>query len=152
MSFGLFGMLGVNRSCVLVVLSALSAVAAGACAGDVGIPPSVIDPGNRPPVLGTPSAITDVNVPVTLDVLDAASDPEHDGLTVVFAVAGPHAVAINDHQTITVTPAPGFVGELTLSYSVSDGHQIVDGRASVTVRSENRPPIAIDFPLDVPRN
>jgi hypothetical protein len=68
---------------------------------------------NRPPVLGNLSATTVQDVPVTLNLLDGASDPDHDPMTVVEAHVGDTGSVStsfvelhSDHRTVTVTPGP----------------------------------------------
>lgn len=124
------------------VLSALVGIAAGACADNIDLPPVQQPSANRPPVLGHPSAITDVNTPVTFDLLAGASDPDGDRLQVELVSADLvdfkfHMLELQgDRRTVTVRPAFGFTGTIDIKYSVFDGsfeHSLTDGTALVTV-------------------
>ena len=77
---------------------------------------------NQPPVANFDSATTSVGVGVTIPVLANDSDPNGDPLTVtsVTSVVGGSA-AINAGNTITYTPAAGFSGTGSFTYSISDG-------------------------------
>ncbi len=60
------------------------------------------------------------------------SDPENDSLVVTSTTDPPHgSVSISsDGTTMTYTPDPGFVGEDTFDYTISDGY---GGTATATV-------------------
>ena len=125
-----------------MVLVALG-FAAGAC-GERS-PNEVTSPDNRPPVLAAKTATTDANVPVTVDLLDGVTDPEGDHLVVTNAFAPGHVVQVQNGRSVTLTPAHGFVGAVTVSYVVSDGHNTIDGTLRVTVRSLDGRPTAVSF-------
>ncbi|WP_298686082.1 Ig-like domain-containing protein, partial [uncultured Sphingomonas sp.] len=68
--------------------------------------------------------------PVTIAGLAAAHDADGDPLTITQASAAAGTVAINPDGTLTYTPARGFVGVTSLSYTVDDGH---GGTATATL-------------------
>lgn len=77
---------------------------------------------NSPPVAQGDSAVTVMNMPVTINVLANDSDPDEDPLTVISA--GPATVGtvvINADNTVTYTPLAGYEGYDGFSYSISDG-------------------------------
>ena len=78
---------------------------------------------NRAPLAAADSAATDAGTPVTIAVLANDNDPDGHALTVatVTAATGGSAVA-NPDGTVTYTPATGFVGTDSFTYSVSDAH------------------------------
>ncbi|HEX2687875.1 MAG TPA: Ig-like domain-containing protein [Kofleriaceae bacterium] len=140
----------VIHACVVLGVSVLAVVAAGACSDNFEDSQPLPDPQgtNHSPVLGHPSATTDQDVPVTFDLLAGASDPDGDPLIVSDARANFtgtyfHDVQIHgDYRTVTVTPAFGFTGTITVQYSVDDrsfAHALVHGTALVTVRPEHAP-------------
>jgi hypothetical protein len=72
---------------------------------------------------------------VNLAVLTLASDPNGDALGVASVTEGSHGrVVINANGTVTYTPAAGFTGIDTFTYTVTDpyGHPAV-GTGTVTV-------------------
>jgi hypothetical protein len=94
---------------------------------------------NEPPVANPDSAITNFDVPVTLQVLVNDSDPNGDPMSVVAVsqpVNGEGAVTFTG-SSVTFTPTPGFFGSAAFTYSVADtrGGQ-TDGAVTVTVRAQ----------------
>jgi Big-like domain-containing protein len=92
----------------------------GAATGSVTV--TVLPPPNLPPVANPDSATTSAGVPVTIAVLTNDSDPNGDALTVTAvnsAIGG--SAAINAGGTITFSPAAGFTGAGSFTYSISDG-------------------------------
>ena len=82
----------------------------------------VLPPPNLPPVANPDSATTSTGVPVTIAVLANDSDPNGDPLTVTAvssAVGG--SAAINAGTTVTFSPAAGFSGAASFTYSIADG-------------------------------
>ena len=88
---------------------------------------------NDAPVAADDFYSTGQGVPVALDVLTNDQDIEHDVLTIVsidgtpIAVSGSVAVTgglvtLNANQTLTFTPTPGFTGDATFAYGISDGN------------------------------
>jgi VCBS repeat-containing protein/CshA-type fibril repeat protein len=84
----------------------------------------------------TPTAVNDVietpeGAPVTIAVLANDTAPDHDPLTVTSVTPPAHgSVVINADGSITYTPATGFSGSDTFSYTISDGN---GGTSSATV-------------------
>ncbi|MBD9387908.1 tandem-95 repeat protein [Agrobacterium sp. AGB01] len=77
--------------------------------------------------------------------LPPAIDPE--GSDVTYALDGftPGAtVIVNEDGTYSYTPAPGFSGTDTFTYSVSDGSISSVYTVTVTVGAANQPPVAVD--------
>jgi len=117
-----------------MLLVSSAALAVGACSGH----------NNQPPSLGSPEVATDEDAPVGIQILDSASDPEGDPLTVTGASAPGHGVEVVGGSSIMVTPMPNFHGTIDVAYQVSDGSNVVTGHAIVTVRAVNDPPTAAD--------
>jgi len=79
------------------------------------------------------SATTDMNVPVTIAILANDTDPDGDLLTITGTpTSADGTVLVNADGTITFTPNPGFLGDATISYQISDGFGGTD-QAVVTV-------------------
>lgn len=91
---------------------------------------------NVPPVANPDAAITNFGTPVTFAVLANDSDANGDPLAVT-AVAQPVGGAVtHDGVFVTFTPAAGFSGTASFTYTVSDGQGgTADGLATVTVRA-----------------
>lgn len=86
---------------------------------------------NRNPVAADDSTTTDIDTPVTIDVLANDSDEDGDALSVtgVFAPLNGTAV-VNADGTVTYTPNTGFTGEDNFVYTIEDGF---GGSAEATV-------------------
>ncbi|WP_295878406.1 Ig-like domain-containing protein [uncultured Thiohalocapsa sp.] len=86
---------------------------------------------NRNPVAADDSATTDIDTPVTIDVLANDSDEDGDALTVVSLGAALNGTAqVNADGTVTYMPNTGFTGEDNFTYTVEDGF---GGSAEATV-------------------
>ena len=112
------------------------------------------------PVNDPPTAVADTfSVPTssgarTLDVLanDTSTPDTKEELTVAAvtqpASGGKVSVAPNG-AGVEFTPTPGFVGEVTFTYTLSDGNGGTD-TTTVTVTVENAPPKAVADTFSVP--
>ncbi len=76
---------------------------------------------NSAPNALSDSASTAFETPVTLNVLANDSDPDGDTLQVTAVNATNGSAVINANGNITYTPATGFSGLSSFSYSISDG-------------------------------
>jgi hypothetical protein len=86
---------------------------------------------NRNPVAADDSATTDLDTPVTIDVLANDSDEDGDELTVASVGAALNGTAVdNADGTVTYTPNTGFTGEDNFVYTIEDGF---GGSAEATV-------------------
>jgi hypothetical protein len=92
-------------------------------------------PSNTPPAAGDIAVNTDVGVAVTVNVLDSASDTDGDPLTITGIGSAAHgSVTLNEDGTVTYTPASGFSGDDTFTYTVSDDKDATaTGNVTVTV-------------------
>jgi hypothetical protein len=82
----------------------------------------VLPPPNQPPVANPDSAATSAGAAVAVAVLANDTDPNGDPLTVTSvssAVGG--SAAITAGNTVTFSPAAGFTGAGSFTYSISDG-------------------------------
>ena len=96
--------------------------------------PLVVPPPNSPPVAVRDQAVTTADTPVTIGILANDVDPDGDSLRVVGLTVPMHGhVTLNADQTVTYTPAPGFVGIDDFTYIVDDGR---DGRDTGIVMVE----------------
>ena len=94
---------------------------------------TVEDAVNQPPVANDDTASTAVDTPVNIIVLANDSDPDGDPLVFVGTpTSADGTVVVNPDGTITFTPNPGFVGEATIDYLITDGNGGTDP-AVVTV-------------------
>jgi hypothetical protein len=97
-----------------------------------------VRPGNRPPSAADDTFTTSVDRPATVSVLGNDSDPDGDALTVTGTSApGNGTVVVNANSSITYTPAAGYVGTDSFTYTISDGRGGVGGASvSVTVSEQ----------------
>lgn len=77
---------------------------------------------------------------VFIDVLGNDVDPDGDSLTVISVTQPTSGSVVNNGDFVSYTPAPGFQGEDSFSYVVSDGSDTAT--ATVTVIVSNDPPVA----------
>ncbi|TAK79463.1 MAG: tandem-95 repeat protein [Dehalococcoidia bacterium] len=90
-----------------------------------------VAPVNDAPVALDDTATTDAGTPVTVPVLTNDTDIDGDMLTVTaVGSAGNGSAVLSADGTVTYTPAPGFSGTDTFSYTVVDGN---GGEASAVV-------------------
>ena len=99
--------------------------------------------GGRAPVAVADSATTEAETPVTVAVLANDTDADGDALAVVpGSVTTPLAgtTVLNPNGTVTFTPAAGFDGVASFSYTVTDGRYTATAGVSVTVTAPPAPP------------
>jgi len=99
---------------------------------------------NDPPVAVDDTDSTDVDTPISIDVVANDVDPDGDALTATDVTVPPASggtAVIELDGTITYTPAPGFSGLDTFTYEVCDPSGACD-TAVVTV-DVNAPPDAV---------
>jgi hypothetical protein len=124
-------------------------------AGNTSLPATVtitvgiVNGGNTPPLVVDDTATTEVDTAVTVNVLANDSDPDGSidaASLVVSAAPASGSAAANADGTITYTPAPDFVGQDMLRYTVADdvGDRSVEAQVSITVTGVGNPPIASD--------
>jgi Bacterial Ig domain len=107
----------------------------------------VLPPPNQPPSANPDAASTSAGVPVTITVLANDTDPNGDPLTVTSvsgAVGG--SAAITAGNTVTFTPAAGFSGAASFTYTISDGR---GGTASTGVTVTVTLAAAVDTTVSV---
>jgi hypothetical protein len=84
-----------------------------------------------------------INTPINIDVLANDMDIDGDALTVNSTTGGQGTTVIEADDTITYTPAVGFIGTDTFDYIVDDGNGGTSTAvASVDVGATSRQPIA----------
>jgi hypothetical protein len=90
---------------------------------------------NHPPVAVGDTATTLQGVPVAINVLANDSDPDGDPLSVTSATVPAHGTAtVNPDNSITYTPAVGYVGTDSFNYWISDGRGgVATAKVTVTV-------------------
>ncbi|EKE75966.1 Ig-like domain-containing protein [Gallaecimonas xiamenensis] len=99
---------------------------------------------NRAPVAQADSAATNAGQSVTIPVLANDSDPDGDTLTIT-GTSGVNGSASIVGSSIVFTPASGFSGTETFTYSISDGKGgNASATVSVNVAAVNRAPVAVN--------
>ncbi|GIE90412.1 Ig-like domain-containing protein [Actinoplanes regularis] len=152
------GALLANTRATVTIPATVQAVAGPATLRASGTNPDPV-PGNNSdsvtvPVNTAPRAVADTAGPGVIPVL--ANDDDPDGTVAALTVAIPtpplHGAAIVlADGTIEYTPAPGWAGDDTFTYEITDPDGGSD-RAVVTVRTPNAPPIAADDTAAVATN
>lgn len=95
----------------------------------------------RPPVAAADTATTNEDTPVRIDVLANDSDPEDDPLTLVAGEASEGGPVRIENGALIFTPDADFNGDVTLTYTVSDGTgNETDGAATLTINPVNDAP------------
>ncbi|KAG1647842.1 Iron-regulated protein FrpA [Nymphon striatum] len=99
---------------------------------------------------------TDFNTPVTVDLLANDSDVDGDDLLVteVTVPADQGTVVDNGDGTATFTPADGFTGDATLSYTIRDEEGLTDSAEHVIVVNNDgdEAPTAVDDTAETPED
>ncbi len=118
---------------------------------------TVINPGgNAPPIAVNDNETTDVNTPISIDVLANDVDANGDNLSINTINSAPsNGTATIDNGLITYTPNTDFVGTDNFEYVVCDPDGLCDtALVTVTVIGEggNQPPTAIDDNATVAAN
>ena len=108
-----------------------------------------VNPVNDAPVAVDDSDETDLNTAIELDLLANDSDVDGDALTVVSATVpvDQGTVSAPVDGVVTFTPADGFAGVATVSYTIEDEEGLQDSAEhTVTVSGTpaNNAPIAVD--------
>ncbi|MEM6693094.1 MAG: tandem-95 repeat protein [Pseudomonadota bacterium] len=103
-----------------------------------------VNPVNDDPVANNDVATTAEDITVSIDVLGNDTDADGDDLLVSDVTQGANGTVGTDGSEVTYTPDPGFTGEDSFTYDVSDGEGGVD-TATVTVTVTDVP----DFPQPV---
>jgi len=96
---------------------------------------------NRVPAAGTDAVATNQNTALTFDPRANDSDPDGDALSISAVGAAGHGSVVNNGTSITYTPAAGYVGADSFTYTVSDGKG-GSATATVSVTVNNRVPTA----------
>ncbi|HWT14552.1 MAG TPA: Ig-like domain-containing protein [Patescibacteria group bacterium] len=103
---------------------------------------SVVD---RAPIANADSASTRIETPVTIDVLGNDSDPDGDAISVTAVGTPAHGMAAISGGAVVYTPAAGFVGSDSFSYTLTDANgSTATGTVTVSVEAGNRAPVAVD--------
>lgn len=101
-----------------------------------------VDPVNDDPVAVGDTAATDWQTAVNIDVLHNDGDTEGDSLSVASVTDGANGtVAIELDGTVSYTPANGFSGDDSFTYTVSDGN---GGFDTASVQVSVAPPVVAE--------
>lgn len=91
---------------------------------------------NAAPIANDDSFTVDANVATTLDVTSNDADDDGDTLTIEEVTTPTNGTATISGSSISYTPAAGFVGEDSFSYTISDGEDEATATVSITVFNE----------------
>ncbi len=118
---------------------------------------SVLPPPNSAPVAVDGLLIVERNSSASIDLARLAHDADSDPLTYTLTIAPAHGQAAFDGTQLTYTPAQGYLGDDTLTFSVDDGWAVSSGQLAISVQGANHTPIAenralstlVDTPLSL---
>jgi hypothetical protein len=115
----------------------------GWCETDVTV---LVRPVNDDPVAVDDTSTTPRDTAVNIWVLDNDSDVDPDSLSVSAVANGANGTVVNHGIKVTYTPAPGWAGSDSFTYTVTDGNDRFDtARVTLTVTAPiNQPPLAKD--------
>ncbi|TCK08772.1 Ig-like domain-containing protein [Marinobacterium mangrovicola] len=103
---------------------------------------------NTAPVAVNDNSSASYETPVTINVLANDTDADGDTLTITSVSGVNGSAVINANGSITFTPASGFSGTESFSYTISDGQSSDSATVSVSVAaapvSANEAPVATD--------
>jgi len=113
---------------------------------DTGTVYVIVTPVNDAPVANDDFAITDEDVPVTIDVLDNDFDVDGDTIQIDFVTNGNHGTTQVVNGEVVYTPNPNFFGTDTFTtYVITDGQGgSAQAMVEVTVNPVNDDPVAVD--------
>ncbi|MHA3775299.1 Ig-like domain-containing protein [Verrucomicrobiota bacterium sgz303538] len=96
---------------------------------------------NSPPQVAPDTAVTTVDKPVVVPVLENDNDPDGDSLTIIGATVDPAqgTVTINSDGTITFQPASTFTGPAVITYTVTDGKGGIQSGTATVIRANSEP-------------
>ena len=105
-----------------------------------GKPPAT----NNPPVANADTATTKQDVPVNITVLANDTDADKDTLSIIVFVQPEHGKVTQNGQILVYTPASGYSGSDSFTYTISDGHGgTATAKVSVTVEKVLLNPIKV---------
>jgi len=91
---------------------------------------------NRPPTATADALTTQSGVAASLNVLANDSDPDGNTLTLLNVGNASHGtISWSTNGMVTYTPAAGFSGSDSFTYTISDGHAQASGVVNVMVQS-----------------
>jgi len=101
---------------------------------------------NQPPNAVTDALTAQLNTAITFDPRVNDTDPNGDTLTIASATTPVHGTtAVVAGTAVRYTPATGYLGADSFSYTLSDGQGGSDtATVSVTVAGTNSPPVAVN--------
>jgi hypothetical protein len=104
-----------------------------------------VEAANGAPVARDDAALAVAGAPVTVAVLANDSDPDGDPLRLTgLGLPARGTLAANPDQSVTYTPAAGYVGPDEFTYTAGDGRGgSAQARVAVEVRRPNAPPVAV---------
>lgn len=106
---------------------------------------------NRAPVAQADAFTANRGETAMLDVLANDSDPDQDGLTITSVTLPAHGSASISGSKVSYTPAPGFIGQDTFSYTIADTEGASSSaQVTITVQAVNQLPVAMNDSYVVP--
>ncbi|HEY7642596.1 MAG TPA: PKD domain-containing protein [Steroidobacteraceae bacterium] len=99
---------------------------------------------NNGPVANDDSASTNAGAAVDVAVLTNDTDPDGDALSIASVTQPAHGTTSINGAAVRYTPAAGFFGADSFTYSVSDGVESATANVALTVNGGGGPPVDSD--------
>ncbi|MCW2527579.1 MAG: tandem-95 repeat protein [Pseudonocardiales bacterium] len=112
--------------------------AASSAPATVSITVTPKTPTNHPPVADSKSVSTLQNTPVAVTL--SGSDPDNDPITFAVATAPAHGTLSGTGANLTYTPAAGYSGPDSFTYTTNDG-KVSSTPATVSITVTQTPPV-----------
>ena len=106
---------------------------------------SVIKPNQAPKAVDDSVTVIQDSRNNSIDVLVNDTDPEGHTLTITGITNPAHGTAVIDKDKISYTPASGFSGSDSFSYTINDGNN-GENTAAITITVETTKPVASAIP------
>ncbi|WP_202220468.1 Ig-like domain-containing protein, partial [Okeania sp. KiyG1] len=117
----------------------------------------IVEVTDTPPIATDDFANTFINQPVTFNItnndidiegeIDPSTidiDPTTPGNQTTLELPDQGTFEVDENGNLTFTPTNGFIGEVTIPYTVNDNNGNTSNNANITVEVVNLPPVATD--------
>jgi hypothetical protein len=118
---------------------------------DSNIITATISSVNQAPQAVNDTASATTGTPVTIAVLANDTDPDGNTLTITSVTQATHGTVTISGTSVIYTPAAGFVGTDSFTYTIADGHGgSATGTVTMNVMAGNQPPVASSDTVSIP--
>jgi concanavalin A-like lectin/glucanase superfamily protein/Big-like domain-containing protein/fibronectin type III domain protein len=112
---------------------------------------ATVPSGNQAPLASDDTASATTGTPVTITVLANDTDADGNPLTLTSVTQGAHGTVTISGTSVIYTPAAGFVGTDSFTYTITDGQGAsAIGTVTVNVLAGDQPPVASSDTVSIP--